>query len=139
MHGPLYSTITLIAEVIISAIIYYTLYSGYLHSKFPRKLAFFALFYEAVFNITYMVSRVPAHTKAARVESPFVIALAAIHGILSLIMFIALIVFFLVAAKNYKREKNYFKEHKKLTFTFLFFWTFSIVSGVLFYFVEYVI
>lgn len=137
MTPHLYSTITLFAELIISAIIYYTLYIGYTKNTFPTKLAFGALIYELVFNISYMASRVPAHTKAARLENPFIVGLAIVHGILSLIMFVALIIFFLIAWRKYKKEVNYFKVHKIQTFVFLFFWTFSIVSGVLFYLVEY--
>jgi hypothetical protein len=139
MHAPLISTITLLTEVIISTIIYFTLYQGYTQGKFPTKLAFFALIYETLFNITYMFSRVPGHTKVAKIEAPYVVGLAIIHGILSLIMFVALVIFFIAAWRNYKKEVNYFKAHKILTWTFLFFWTFSIVSGILFYFVEYVI
>lgn len=138
MHAPLYSSITLFAELIISAIIYYSIYQGFKNNKFPQKLAGFALAYELIFNITYMAGRVPSHVKVAKIESPFIIALAAVHGILSLIMFIALIIFFILAWKHYKKGENYFSEHKNLTYTFLFFWTFSIVSGVLFYLVEYV-
>jgi hypothetical protein len=138
MHAPLFSTITLFTELIISAIIYYTLYSGFKQHKFPEKVAAFALLYETIFNITYMASRVPGHTRVAKIETPFVIGLAITHGILSLIMFIALIIFFIFAWIYYRRGINYFKVHTKLTVTFLIFWTFSIVSGVLFYLVEYV-
>src|SRR6185436_7876907 len=97
MHAPLYSSITLLAELGISAIIYYTLYKGYTHNKFPTFLAGFALLYETIFNISYMVSRVPAHAKALHVDYPIIIALAIVHGVLSLIMFIALIIFFIIA------------------------------------------
>ena len=138
MHAPLYSTITLFAELVISAIIYYTLYSGFKHNKFPVKLAGFAIFYETVFNITYMAMQAPHHVKAARMESPFIVGLAIVHGILSLLMFLALIVFLIVAWTRYRKGVNYFANHKILTSIFLFFWTFSIVSGVLFYLVEYV-
>ena len=137
MHAPLYSTVTLFAEIIISTIIYYTLYQGYKYNRFPAKLAGFALAYEILFNISYMASQVPEHAKAARVESAFVITLAILHGVLSLIMFIALLIFFFLAWRNYKKEINYFKSHTILTTLFLIFWTFSIVSGVFFYIVEY--
>lgn len=137
MHAPLYSTITLVAELIISACIYYTLYRGYRHNKFPAKIAAFALIYESVFNISYMVSRVSSQANAARVESPLLIGLAIVHGTLSLLMFLALIVFFIFAWTRYRKGINYFQSHKILTTIFIFFWTFSIISGVLFYFVEY--
>lgn len=137
MHAPLFSTITLFTEIIISAIVYYTLFLGYKRNTFPTKLAFFALIYEAIFNISYMARRVPDHAKVATIEPGYIIALAIVHGVLSLIMFLALILFFILAYRSYKKEKNFFRDHKKLTYTFIFFWTFSIVSGILFYFFEY--
>lgn len=138
MHAPLFSTITLFTELLISGAVYYTLYSGFRHAKFPTLLATIALLYETIFNITYMARRVPGHVKVARIEAPWLVGLAIVHGVLSLIMFIALVVFFIIAWKNYRKEINYFKDHPVLTSTFIFFWTFSIVSGVLFYLVEYV-
>lgn len=137
MHGPFFSTITLFTELLVSAAVYFTIYKGYRHNKFPTKIAFSALLYETLFNISYMFSRVPSHAKAAKATPPSLILLAVVHGILSLVMFVALIVFFILAYKNYKKERNYFFEHKKLTYAFLFFWTFSIISGVLFYFLAY--
>lgn len=139
MHAPFFSTITLCTELVISAVIYYTLYSGYKHNKFPTLLAGLALLYEITFNISYMASRVPSQQHAAKVASPFLIGLAIVHGLLSLIMFVALVVFFIFAWSIYRKGQNYFASHKILTWSFLIFWTFSIVSGVLFYFVEYII
>lgn len=138
MHGPLYSTITFFAEIIISSIIYFVIYKGYRNNKFYTKLASFTLLYEILFNISYMVSRVPSQTKATKGEPAYLIGLAITHGVLSLVMFVALIIFFIIAWKKYKKGVNYFNEHKILTFTFLVFWTFSVVSGLLFYFLEYV-
>jgi hypothetical protein len=139
MAAPLYSTITLVAELFVSAAIYYSIYSGYKKNKFPSVLAGAALAYELIFNITYMAGRVPSHVKVAKIETPFIVGLAILHGVLSLIMFVALIVFFIFAWKAYRKGKNYFFEHKNLTFTFIVFWTFSILSGVIFYLVEYIL
>lgn len=139
MHAPLYSTITLFTELIISGCIYYVLYHGYKHTIFKTKIAAFALLYETLFNISYMVSQVPEHQKAARVESGFIIALAITHGILSLAMFLSLIIFFIFAWRGYKKKINFFATHKMLTTLFLIFWTFSILSGIIFYIVEYVL
>jgi len=139
MHVPLFSTVTLIAELFVSAAIYYSLYQGYKHNRFPVKLAGAALLYEIIFNISYMVSRVSANESAAKVDPPFVIGLAIVHGTLSLIMFIALIVFFFFAWRRYRKGHNYFHQYKILTTLFLIFWTFSILSGILFYTIDYLI
>lgn len=139
MHIPLYSTVTLFAELIVSTIIYYSLYQGYKNNKFPVKLAAAALTYEILFNISYMASRVPATAKSAPLDSPFLIGLAITHGILSLVMFISLVVFFAFAFRSYRKGVNYFKAHKFLTTIFLIFWTISIVSGVSLYIFEYLL
>lgn len=137
MHGPLFSTITLFTELLVSFAVYFSIYKGYRFGKFPTKIAFAALSYETIFNISYMFSRVPAHAKASKATPPFLVILAIVHGVLSLIMFVSLVVFFILAWRSYKKEKNYFLDHKRITFTFLFFWTFSIISGILFYLLEY--
>lgn len=137
MAAPLQSTLTLFAEIIITIIVLYVFYSGYRKNKFPRYLAAFAIGYEIVFNISYMVSRMLTHNVAASRDTGIEIALAAFHGTLSLMMFILLIVFFVFAWKNYSKGTNYFKKRKKITVLFLIFWLVSVLSGILFYIVEY--
>jgi hypothetical protein len=134
---PLFSTITLLAEIVISCIVFLSIYQGYFNNKFPVKLVTFALLYETIFNISYMVSKAINHVKVEKISPPSIIALAIIHGTLSLIMFISLVIFFILAWKGYKKGINFFKEHKKTTTTFLIFWTLSVSSGIIFYFVEY--
>ena len=139
MHAPLYSTITLFAELVISGIIYFTIYQGYKHNRFFSMLAGFALLYEICFNISYMVSRVPEHAKFDKVAPAVIIVFAIVHGVLSLLMFLALIVFFVFAFFSYRKGNNFFQKHKILTTIFLIFWTFSIVSGIIFYLLEYIV
>lgn len=136
---PLISTLTLFAELVVSAIIYLTLFVGYKRGKFLTIPAFGALIYETLFNITYMVSRSPDHVKSAVVTPLHLVILGAAHGILSLIMFACLIVFFILAWKNYNKGVNYFREHKTITYLFAVLWTFSILSGILFFLLIYVI
>lgn len=139
MNAPLYSTITLGAELLVSAGIYYTLYQGYKNNKFPLFVALPALLYEIIFNISYMVSRVPSQEKVAKIESVPLLSLAIVHGTLSLIMFVSLLVFFTVAWLRYTKQINFFAKHKILTAIFTIFWTFSILSGVAFYIFLYII
>ncbi len=138
LQAPIYSTLTLFAEIIISTIIYFVIYKGYKDNKFLTKLAAFTLSYEILFNISYMVLRTITHTDT-KPHPPLHIALAATHGILSLIMFLSLIVFFIFAWKNYKQGINFFKKHKYFTLSFLVLWTLSVVSGILVYLFEYVL
>jgi uncharacterized membrane protein YozB (DUF420 family) len=136
MQAPLYSTVSLIAELFVTAAVVTVIMTAYRKNLFRRRLAALALSYEILFNISYMVYRVLTHDEA-KPESPFDIGLAIFHGTLSLAMFIALIVFMAVAWKRYAKGENYFRVHRTLTISFLVLWTISVVSGVLFYFVEY--
>ena len=138
MHAPLLSTLTLIAELFVSAIIYYSFYKGYKHGKFPVRLAGAAVLYEIIFNISYMASRMGSQTQS-KLLPPFVVVFAIVHGTLSLIMFLALVVYFTLAWRRYRRGINYFHTHKAPTTVFLFFWTVSILSGIAFYLMDYVL
>ena len=138
---PLFSTFTLITELFVTATIFYVFYSGYKRNIFPAKAAFFALAYETLFNISYMVYRSVQESAEHEEEAEMTaeIALAIFHGTLSLIMFISLIAFLVLAWRNYREGINYFKEHTTLTVTFLFLWSLSILSGITFYIIEYLV
>jgi uncharacterized membrane protein YozB (DUF420 family) len=137
MAIPLYSTITFCTEIAMTVVILTLFYQGYKKNQFSHKLALAAICYEVLFNISYMVYRVFTHPDAARADSLGEIALAIFHGTLSLIMFIALIVFLVLAWKNYKKGINYFKKHRTLTIVFIVFWLLAVLSGIAFYLVEY--
>ena len=103
--APLSSTITLCAEIIVSAIVLYSIYGGD-ENNFPRLLLCPALLY-VVFNVSYMVSRVGVQTNGQSM-TPVGLTLAIVHGTLSLVMFVALILFFALAWINYRKGMNYF-------------------------------
>lgn len=136
--APLYSTFTLSTEIVITCIILYIFYSGYKKNKFPVKTTFFALTYETLFNVSYMATRATQHKQVLNKLDPY-IWLGALHGITSLAMFILLIVFMIIAWRKYKKGINFFKEHRIITFTFIFFWLLAIISGISFYFFEYLL
>ena len=136
MSIPIASTVTLVMEMIVGALIYLILYRGYVRNIFPSKLAFFAIGYEIVFNVGYMLYRTISVPSTAHL-SPTLKMVAALHGILSLIMLIVVVVFFLRATKGYAQKINYFAVHKVKTFLFVFFWTISLLSGIFLYFKVY--
>ncbi|HTK04995.1 MAG TPA: hypothetical protein VL500_05395 [Candidatus Eisenbacteria bacterium] len=136
MQAPLYSTVSLVTELFVSAGIVTVIVQGYRTGVFRKRLVALTLAYEALFNVSYMIYRVLTHVETVP-HARFVIALAIFHGTLSLAMFIALIAFMIVAWRRYAKGANFFRQHRIMTGTFLFLWVLSILSGVLFYFVEY--
>jgi hypothetical protein len=135
MHAPLYSTVALLAELLVSLAVFYTFYQGYKRNKLPEKVAIGAIVYEILFDISYMLYRSP--TRESGANKTLLTGFGIFHGSLSLLMFVSLIVFFILAIKNYRRDINYFLIHKRSTFAFLVFWSLSVISGVILYFVEY--
>jgi hypothetical protein len=139
MTIPIWSIITLVTEIGVTTAIFYIIWKGVVAVHFVRPLAFGVLVYEALFNISYMVTRSLRHTdvSVAGMAKPGMATLAMFHGIFSLVMFVALVIFFLVAANRYAKGENYFLHHHRLTTTFLYAWAASILSGVFFFFQLY--
>lgn len=139
MTAPLLSTLTLLAEIGVTACVYYVIWRAYTKGEFVRWLAFGVLAYEIIFNISYMLSRIFGHVEEAAPDMPSsaATALAIFHGIFSLIMFVAIIVFFVLAARGYARGDNFFRTHRSITSTFALAWMVAILSGLVFYFVLY--
>jgi hypothetical protein len=136
---PLFSTFTLFTEMLVTVFIVFIFYKGYRYNVFHTKIALFTLLYEILFNISYMSYRALTHEAnvGAHHHTPFHIGVAVFHGIFSISMFLLLIIFLLTAWKKYKSGKNFFFEHKILTFTFLVLWFIAISSGLLFYYLAY--
>src|SRR5579859_3968548 len=120
MIAPAYSTFALIAEPFVTVAVFYTFYEGYFHSRFPTKVAFGAVLYETLFNISYMFYKLPSHI--SRFNKAWYTALAATHGILSIVMFISLVVFLILAYRNYIKDINFFHKHRNMSVVFLCFW-----------------
>lgn len=135
MSPPIISTITLVAETIIGFFIGYIIISGYRKGKIPFGLAYFAIIYELVFNISYMVYRF-FWAEPSSLSKGLVI-LAIFHGILALIVFIFEIVFLAIAIRRYKKGLNFFKKNKFVTFGFAIVWTIALISGIVIYFIAY--
>ncbi len=136
MQIPWFSTFTLFTELIVTASVLYIFYSGYKKNRFPYTLVLITLLYETFVNIGYMASRaLEGETEPS--GAGWYIALAAFHGIFSLAMFLGLIVFMILAWRNYKKGINYFAVHPTLTRWFIALWLIAILSGISFYFTSY--
>lgn len=136
--APFLSTFTLITEFFVTAAVITVFWKSSRTGKFPARLAFATLAYEVFFNISYMLF---SSKKREVHESVFTwkTGLAITHGVLSLIMFLALIWFFISAYRAYKKGENFFVKHKYLTVTFLVFWLISVFSGSFLYVAEYIL
>jgi hypothetical protein len=137
MTIPWFSTFTLFTEILVTSSILYSFYSAMHKNRFPYVLVFITLSYEVLFNISYMASRAVSGKNPSQLESPTVIGLAIFHGVFSLVMFVSLLVFMIMAWRKYKKGINFFSNHRTLTYSFVFFWLVAVFSGIFFYFLTY--
>jgi hypothetical protein len=132
MAVPIWSTVTLLMEFVVTGAVFYIIWTGVAKMYFNRKLAFGVIVYEAFFNISYMLERSLGRESGSVVaQKSEVAALGIFHGVFSLIMFFALVIFFLVAAKHYAKGENFFVHHHRLMRVFLYAWSVSVLSGAL--------
>lgn len=136
MHIPLISTLTLLAEAIVATLIFSVVYWGYVKNSFKRKLAGWAIGYEIVFNVGYMLYRSLAHPQSYALSAVLKMV-AVLHGALSIAMLAWVVIFFLRARTAYASGENYFKKHRIATIMFIACWLMSIFSGALLYFKVY--
>ena len=138
MEAPIFSTITLISEIFVTMGVLYVYYFAFYKNTFKPLYAFAVLAYEIFVNVAYMVYRVLTHTETGKYQV-WEVVLLALHGTLSLIMLIALIVLFVKAYLEHKKGKNFLAKHKLISLSILGVWLFSVASGCAVYFVEYIL
>lgn len=135
--APLFSTVSALTELGVTAAVFYVIAQAYYKDRFHGGLLTFALTYEVLFNVAYMVRQLI--TESPEADRPgWLTALYAGHGLLSLVMLLALIVFALAAFRQHKYGINMFQEQKGMTLAFVVLWSISIASGEAIYLVEYV-
>lgn len=141
MVPPFFSILSLVTELCVTASVLYIIYRAYYDGVFLRAFALAVLGYELLFNISYMSARLFGHVlsgeHAHTAHKPYEIAVAAFHGSFSLVMFIALVIFFGFALRGYGRGENFFRAHPSLTAVFISAWTLSVFSGVFLFFLLY--
>lgn len=126
--APLFSTFSAVAEIFVTLAVFIVIFHNFRERGFLGRLALGVIVFEFSVNMLYMVSRMdqPVHTRVAGDTSWI---LPAVHGSLSLFVFILFVVLTLFAWSFSQRGRFFFREHRILTYTFLFLWMASVLSG----------
>lgn len=135
MDSFIFSTITAISELVVTAIVLFVIFDNVKGNPLRWKLLFGTLAFEVLVNVTYMVMRaVVVMENHPEPLGNWVTLLGAFHGILSLVMLIGLIVMSIFAYQASKQKIAYFREKRALTYLFVALWGVSIASGEVLYF-----
>ena len=128
LNPPAFSILAAFSELVVTAIVYYSILSHLQGRRFRIGLLGVAILFEAIVNVSYMLTRFigphsPLHF-SVRLK-----LFATLHGTFSMLIFILLIILFFLASSSAKLERNFLREHKFLTYLFLVLWGVSVASG----------
>ena len=138
MAAPAFSTFSAIAEIFVTAAVFYVVLRNFRGMGFAWRVASVVILFEFSVNMMYMISRMRADVASGEMVGPWAL-FAAGHGLLSLVVFILLVVFCFQAYQAMQRGNHYFQQHKTLTYSFLGLWMVSVVSGEVLYVVRYLV
>lgn len=128
MTPPLASIFASLSELAVTIVVYYVIISHWRGKPFRAKLLGLAILFEALVNVSYMISRFVGKESPVHLSSGMKL-LATVHGTFSMLVFIILIILFFLAASASKLEENFFASHKTITLSFLILWGISVASG----------
>jgi hypothetical protein len=114
---PAFSIFAALAELTVTAIVFYTIVSHLRGNPFRYKLLGFAILFEAIVNVTYMVTRFIGADSPVHLSAQMKL-FATTHGTFSMLVFIWLIILFFLASSSAKLEQNFFRDHKLMTHVF---------------------
>lgn len=129
MTIPAFSIFSALSEIVVTVIVLYAIIAN-IHGALLRwRLLGGCLAFELCVNVVYMVNRAAEADGAASMERGLRI-LFAVHGILSLLMFVGLVLLYLVAVFDQKAgHPTWFQRHKAASWLFLALWMISVGSG----------
>lgn len=126
---PAFSIFSASSELLVTAAVFYIVWRAYTKNDFRGALLAIVLAFEALANIAYMAYRVAVPSDELRDAPAWLTSTAALHGILSLVMFLFLVFIAALAWKDNRDGTNFFREQKATTWIFVGLWTVSIASG----------
>lgn len=140
MNAPTFSTFSAIAEIFVTAGVFYVVLRNYAQKGFAWQLAIALIIFEFSVNMMYMIFRmreVSAGHESGSGASPTMAAFMAAHGMLSLLVFVLLVIFAYLAFVAWKRGRHFFHDHPVVTWSFLGLWILSVGSGETLYLINY--
>ncbi len=136
---PIFSIFSAVSEIFVTLAVLYVVISNLKGKTFNHKVALVVIIFEFSVNMVYMITRMNAHSVP---KDPSIIPLVppiffAIHGVVSLLVFILFVVYAFLAYRDSKRGKAYFQNNPMQTYVFLALWMFSVLSGEYLFFKTY--
>ena len=131
MSAPPFSIFSAVSELLVTAGVLYVVRRNWTQRTFPFGLFLAVVLFEGLVNVAYMANRAAAASgpQAAETLSTAMKIGFAAHGILSLFAYLIFVVLGTLAHQEQGSSRWFFRDHPKLTWTFLVLWAISIGSG----------
>lgn len=131
-----FSHFSAVSELFVTAAVFYFFWKAVKEDDHRWAFITVVIAFETLVNITYMARRL-VESEPKGTAAGWTVALAAVHGALSLLMFLGLVAFVLLSFRAARVEhRNYFREHPLTTATFLVLWTLSVLTGEALYLLQ---
>lgn len=135
MTPTAFSTFSAIAEFFVTLGVMYVIWTNYRGSPFAWKLAAGIAVFEFFVNMLYMTIRMRTQSQShAGGELTGMQLLAAVHGMLSLVVFVGFVVLSFLAWNASRRGEYFFQRRPGITWGYTLMWMSSVGSGWYFYF-----
>jgi hypothetical protein len=132
-----FATFTAISELFVTAAVLYFFWRAWKHDQHRGALLAITLTFEALVNMTYMTLRFVASPPELN-ATPAMTWLMAGHGSLSLVMFIALVVFAIESHRANRAGRNLVRESPRMAAALVAFWMLAVLSGEALYLLQFV-
>jgi uncharacterized membrane protein YozB (DUF420 family) len=137
MEPSTFSHFSAVSEVFVTIGVLYGIIKTMRGGKFPKAAMGAVLIFELCVNVVYMAGRASHADKSAELSTAMKIFFAG-HGILSLLMFIAIAAVYLLAlADDSNGREPWFRRHPTGSYVLIFFWMVSVLSGEAIYLMSY--
>lgn len=132
MDPATFSIFTAISEIFVTAGVFTVIWHNFKRRGLLWPLAAVLMIFEFSVNMLYMISRMAEHPSS---NLPgYIKAFAAVHGSLSLLVFILFVVFAFLARREFGRGKYFFADRPALTWGLITLWMLSVGSGEVLFF-----
>lgn len=129
MNIPAFSIFSAMSEILVTIVVLFTVTANLRGRPLRWRLLGAFLLFEVCVNVVYMIMRA-GHFDAETELSGALATLLMMHGILSLVMLIGLILLYLISTFDFKAgHATWFQRHKAATWVFLVMWLISVGSG----------
>jgi len=137
MNVPAFSIFSAVSELFVTAGVLYVVWANWNRRRFPGPLFLAVALFEGLVNVLYMANRASRASSGAESISTAMKIFFAVHGMLSLLAYIAFVILGVLAFQEQKADRWFFRERVLLTAVFVVAWVVSVGSGEVLFALRY--